>query len=216
MNEPRFVLTLLRHGESVGNAERRWQGQADFPLSETGRAQARALAQRWKDQDERFDRIITSPLARAAETADILSQALDAPVEPEPLWMERNIDALSGLTTDEALTHSTRPGFINPYHPIGGGGEGDWELYLRGGRAIHQLLQRPPGRYLVVSHGGILNQVMYAILGIVPHANDSGPRFRFGNTGFARLQYFPEHHRWAVDGLNDLSHWKQPQQLSEN
>ncbi|MBK8824271.1 MAG: histidine phosphatase family protein [Anaerolineales bacterium] len=43
-----FHITLLRHGESVGNAESRWQGQADFPLTDTGRAQARALAERWK------------------------------------------------------------------------------------------------------------------------------------------------------------------------
>lgn len=43
-----FQITLLRHGESVGNAELRWQGQSDFPLNDTGRAQARALAERWK------------------------------------------------------------------------------------------------------------------------------------------------------------------------
>lgn len=48
-NKP-FVVTLLRHGESVGNAESRWQGQADFPLTRKGRAQAQALAERWQKE----------------------------------------------------------------------------------------------------------------------------------------------------------------------
>jgi bisphosphoglycerate-dependent phosphoglycerate mutase len=40
--DPRYFITLLRQGESVGNGERRIQGQAGFPLTETGRAQASA------------------------------------------------------------------------------------------------------------------------------------------------------------------------------
>jgi 2,3-bisphosphoglycerate-dependent phosphoglycerate mutase len=204
----RFVITLLRHGESVGNAEARWQGQSEFPLTDTGRAQARALAKRWKAEAERFDLIISSPLSRARETSKILSDALNVPLEEDPLWMERNVSKLSGLTPSEVDQRFPRPDFINPYHAVGGDGEGDWELYLRAGQALHNLLRRPVGRYLVVSHGGLLNQVMYAVVGISPHANDSGPRFRFENTGFARLIYNPDRHRWAIDTLNDRAHWK--------
>ena len=42
-----YHVTFLRHGESVGNAEDRFQGHADFPLTEKGRTQARSLADRW-------------------------------------------------------------------------------------------------------------------------------------------------------------------------
>jgi broad specificity phosphatase PhoE len=216
MSESAFHITLLRHGESVANAEGRWQGQSDYPLSETGRAQARALAERWDKDGQLFDLIITSPLARARETATILAEVLRLSVEENPIWLERNIDEFSGLSAEEARNHSLQPDFINPYHPVGGGGEGDWELFLRGGQALHMLLRRPPGRYLVISHGGLLNQVMHAIVGVAPHANDSGPRFRFANTGFARLVYYPGRHRWAIDALNDLSHWNQNLRLSEN
>ena len=45
-NPPVFHITLVRHGESVGNVENRLQGLSDFPLSETGRAQARASRER--------------------------------------------------------------------------------------------------------------------------------------------------------------------------
>jgi len=204
---PRFVFTFLRHGESVGNAEYRRQGQADYPLNETGRLQVRALTDRWLAENVTFDLIFASPLTRARETAEIISAALDAPVEFDPVWMERSAGELSGLTFGE-MRQRPRPEFINPYEDVGGTGEGDWELFLRAGQALHNLLRRPLGRYLIVSHGGLLNQVMYAAAGVTPHANNAGPRFRFENTAFARLVYFPGLHRWEFDALNDYQHLK--------
>ncbi len=203
---PRFIITLLRHGESVGNAEARWQGQADFPLNDTGRAQARALAERWKSEGVTFDHIFASPLLRAKETAEIIAAAIPAPIELVPTLMERAIGEFSGLTGEEVRQFS-RPDFINPYDAVGGSGEGDWELFLRAGQALHQLLRQPVGKYLIVSHGGLLNQFMHAVMGIAPHANSGGPRFRFGNTAFSRLIYFPSQHRWEIDTHNDHTHW---------
>jgi broad specificity phosphatase PhoE len=204
---PRFIFTFLRHGESVGNAESRLQGQKDYPLNDTGRAQARALAQRWQEEQVHFDKIFGSPLARARETAEIISAALNVPVEFDPIWMERAGGELQGLTAAE-MRELPKPDYTNPYVDIGGSGEGDWELFLRAGQALHSLLRQPIGRYLIVSHGGLLNQVVHAAVGITPHANSAGPRFRFENTGFARLVYFPSLHRWELDCLNDHNHWK--------
>ena len=42
--KPIYHFVFVRHGESVGNAESRWQGQSDYPLTEMGRAQARAAS----------------------------------------------------------------------------------------------------------------------------------------------------------------------------
>jgi broad specificity phosphatase PhoE len=97
---------------------------------------------------------------------------------------------------------------VTPYDPIGGEGEGDWALFLRAGQALHSLLRRPAGSYLIVSHGGLLNQLMNAIVGIAPHVDPSGVRFRFENTAFARVIYFPYQHRWSIDALNDRAHLK--------
>ena len=204
----RFNITFLRHGESVGNAESRWQGQANYPLTDKGRQQAQALATRWLDEKRIFDWIVTSPLSRACETAEIIGATLNVPVETDPVWMERNIGQVEGLTAEEVNQRYPDRGFITPFSAIlGNEGEGDWELYLRGGQALQGLLRRAPGRYLVVSHGGMLNQVMYAIIGVTPQANFSGPRFRFNNTGFAHVIYQPESHRWQIDTVNDHAHW---------
>jgi len=203
-----FDIIFLRHGESVGNAESRWQGQADFPLTRKGRQQAKALAKRWQDEGREFDWIVTSPLSRASETAEIIAAALNLPVEKDAIWAERNIGEVAGLTAKEVNQRFPNREFINPFAAIvGNEGEGDWELYLRAGQALHGLLRRKPGRYLVVSHGGLLNQLMYAVVGITPQANFSGPRFRFKNTAFAHLIYHPDSHRWQIDALNDRAHW---------
>jgi broad specificity phosphatase PhoE len=208
MNEaPVYQFVFLRHGESLGNAQSRWQGQSDYPLTEKGRAQVRALAERWKTENIQFDLIISSPLGRAKETAEIIAEALKVKVEFDPIWLERAIGEMEGLTAEE-VRQKPRPPYVTPYDPVGGDGEGDWALFLRAGQALHSLLRRPPGSYLIVSHGGLLNQLMHAIVGIAPHVDPSGVRFRFENTAFARVFYHPQQHRWVIDAVNDHTHWK--------
>jgi broad specificity phosphatase PhoE len=206
-DRPVYHFVFLRHGESLGNAQARWQGQSDYPLTERGRAQARALAERWKSEQVKFDLIVASPLGRAKETAEIVAAALHVTVEVDPILLERHIGEMEGLTAEE-VRKRPQPPYVTPYDSIGGEGEGDWELFLRAGQALHRLLRRPPGRYLIVSHGGLLNQLMNAIIGIAPHVDPSGVRFRFENTAFARVIYYPYQHRWAIDALNDRAHLK--------
>ncbi len=200
-----YDFVFLRHGESVGNAQARFQGQSDYPLTETGRLQAQALAERWLREGLHLDLVITSPLARARETASIIGKALGAPVEEDPIWMERNAGELAGLTREEALEQYPDAEDRTPYDPFGDSGEGDWELFLRAGTAVHQLLKRPPGRYLIVTHGGLLNKVMYAVLGIPVQTHFHGPSFRFDNTGFATLRYLPLRHQWRMIRLESPS-----------
>lgn len=193
-----YDFVFLRHGESVGNAEERFQGQSDFPLTETGREQARALADRWFKEGMKFDLVLTSPLSRAQETAGIVAGKLNVQVEENPIWLERNAGGVSGLTREEASKLFPEPEFTTPYDAFGESGEGDWELYLRAGKALHDLIKRPAGKYLIVTHGGLLNKVMYVILGIPVQANFNGPRFRFNNTGFAEFNYRPARHQWRM------------------
>jgi 2,3-bisphosphoglycerate-dependent phosphoglycerate mutase len=203
---PLYAITLLRHGQSVGNAEGLHQGQSDFPLTAQGEEQARRLMQRWQTEGQRFDLVVSSTLARARQTAEIIATGLGVPLELDPAWMERDNGLLSGLHPDQAQETFPRPSFIHLYQAIGQTGESQWELYLRAGQAVQSLLKRLPGCYLVVSHGAILNMAMYAILGITPQANFIGPRFRFENTSFATLTYHPNEHRWTLLGVNDQAH----------
>ena len=201
-----FCITLLRHGESQGNFEGRHQGQADFPLTDLGRTQTKALVDRWIAEKKEFDLVISSPLLRARETAEIIASQLDIPLEFDPIWMERDNGLMAGLSPEEVLETLPQYDFIHPYQPIGQTGESQWELYLRAGKAVQSLIYKSPGSYLIVSHGGFLNMFFYATLGIVPQPNFHGPRFRFNNTAFATLNYNPSSHRWYVLGVNDYLH----------
>lgn len=205
--KPVYHFVFLRHGESTGNAESRWQGQSDYPLTERGRAQAAALANRWRTEGVKFDLTISSTLVRAKETAEIIATALQVPLELDEIWLERDIGEMEGLTSSE-VQQRPRPPYVTPYDSVGGDGEGDWALFLRAGQALHSLLKRPAGSYLIVSHGGLLNQLMHAIVGVAHHADPSGVRFRFENTSFARVMYLPHQHRWAIDAVNDHAHIK--------
>ena len=208
-DSPLYQITFLRHGESVGNLENRFQGHADFPLTEIGRAQARALAERSQTEGRAFDRVFSSPLARARETAEIVCAALDAPLELDPQWMEINNGLLAGLSDEEANQAVPRPQFMTPYTRFGRTGESRWEVYLRAGRGIQRILDLPPGSYLVTAHGGILNMAMYSILGIPIQADSTGPRFMFHNTTFTMFTYEPEHHTWRMLNFDHRPHWKE-------
>lgn len=193
-----YIITFVRHGQSTGNAQGIHQGQSDFPLSETGREQVRALAARWAAAGVRYDRLITSPLARARETAEILAAALSLPLETDPLWMERHAGQLQGLPFDDPSAQSLGTPFFTPYVHVGQTGESELELMARGALAVQSLIDRGPGRYLVVSHGALLNRVMFAIMGIAVQPNFQGFAFGFGNTAFATLRYRPQAHKWRL------------------
>ncbi|MBG0784015.1 MAG: histidine phosphatase family protein [Anaerolineaceae bacterium] len=201
-----YTLVFLRHAESVGNAEGFFQGQKDFPLTPRGGKQVRRLIARWQADGTQIDQVITSPLQRAAGTAEMICQAFNCPLEIDPDWRERNVGRFTGLKREEADLVYPKPEFFTPYDNMGETGEGDWALFLRAGNALQRILRKPPARYVIVSHGGILNQALHVILGMTPQANGQGVHFRFVNTAFATVYYEPEQHRWVIWGLNDFTH----------
>jgi 2,3-bisphosphoglycerate-dependent phosphoglycerate mutase len=201
-------ITFLRHGESVGNLENRFQGQADFPLTDRGRNQARQLARRWQAEKITFDRVISSPLARARETAEIICGGLKVLLEIDPEWMEIDNGLIAGMNYEDAAQVIPEPEFMTPYTRFGKTGESRWEVFLRAGHNIQKLLDHPTGRTLVVAHGGILNMAMYAILNIPVQADHSGARFMFHNTTFATFNYDADHHTWSLLHFDDRPHLK--------
>jgi len=88
-------LALLRHGPTDWNARHRLQGRADIPLSDSGRA---AVARRTVTAELAGFRWLTSPLARARQTAEALGVA----AEPEPALIEMDYGSWEGLTLAEA------------------------------------------------------------------------------------------------------------------
>ena len=192
-------LTFLRHGQSVANRDGIVQGHLDSPLSALGRAQAEAIATAWGREPLRYELIISSPLKRASETALILSDRLGVPIELEPQWVERDLGHAQGTRVQDflgaSLGRSARPPFTAAYED----GEGSWDIYLRAAAAVQSVVRRHPGRYLIVSHGGILNGALRVILGVAPGPGHS-PRFEFGNCGYAHLSMDTDG-AWTVHAL---------------
>jgi broad specificity phosphatase PhoE len=196
-----YHFFFIRHAESTGNAAKIFQGWADFPLSERGLEQARLLAQEWAREERRFDLCISSPLMRARQTAEIFAEALGVAIEFDPDWRELHNGIFAGLTS-EAVGDRFSESEMTPYVHYGESGESRWQLFLRVGNALQRLMDRGPGRYLVVSHGGALNMAMYAMLGI-PLQTIRGPRFYFSNLGFAEVEYDPVKKRWELKRLEN-------------
>jgi 2,3-bisphosphoglycerate-dependent phosphoglycerate mutase len=126
---------------------------------------------------------------------------LDVSLEVDPIWIERSFGQLEGLLLDE-IDHIQPPiDYYHPYLAIGATGESQTDLYLRASQAIQSLLRRPPGCYLIVSHGAMLNKVFYAIFGITPAGHYNSPVFPLGNMAFASISYNPEARQWLFHSL---------------
>ncbi len=159
-------LLLVRHGETDWNRERRFQGHADPSLNETGRAQARALADDLAG--EAIDAVYTSDLARARETAEIVAARLDAEVVPLRELREIDVGEWQGLTWPEI--EERHPEGAERWHRDGHGWESGETYDALGERivaALRSIAARHPGqRVLVVGHGGTVRATRAFVEGV--------------------------------------------------
>lgn len=149
-------LVVLRHGESEWNAQRRWQGRQDPPLTHRGRRQAAATA----DLLGQFDAIWCSSLRRASETAAIIGELLGVgPVLADDRLQERGFGAWEGLTADEIeagwpghLAAGRRPDDAEPAE----------SLLARVRSCVADIVAtHPGGEVLVVCHAGVLRTLRH-------------------------------------------------------
>lgn len=201
-------ITLLRHGESEANQAQILQGQIDSPLSERGRQQARDTACSWLAAGVSFDRLVSSPLLRARQTAEIVAQVLGSSqeIEEDPVWAERSFGSLEGKTFQQIRDLDPPIDYFQPYEPIGGDGESQMDLYVRAVQGLQQLVRAGPQRILVVSHGALIGKTLYAVLGLTPQGRYS-PVFSMGNTTYINLGYSSETHQWFFYGFNNPDEW---------
>ena len=202
-----ITICFLRHGRSSGDDEGVHEGRYDAALTEMGRAQAKERAVGWKEHGIKFDLIISSTLQRAHETARIMAEILQTPLETDSDWMEVDNRPLAGLPFEVAASRFPRPAFRNPYELFYGEGECDWEIHCREIRAVEKIIRRGPGSYLIVSHGGILNAALRSIVGASPPINGQhGIWFALGDTGYVKTVYSPAKHQWFIETL--ISEWQ--------
>jgi broad specificity phosphatase PhoE len=145
-------ILIVRHGQSEWNAVGKWQGQADIPLSDLGRAQAHAAAAKLGT----FDGYMASPLLRAWETATIITAHLGVgPITPMIEFVERSAGEWSGLT--RAHIEEQWPGYLAdgrrpPSYEL------DDSLRLRVASGLAKVVDvvGPDGTALVFAHGGLI------------------------------------------------------------
>lgn len=212
--QDRLKLVFIRHAESVGNVERRMQGHADYDLTDRGRQQARQLAEHLWKTGQPPSKVYSSPLKRAAQTAEILLQAKDAlgqaapskiPSNPpsNPPSIEYAEDLLEfqngifkGLTWDEARERypelcanlEASPDWISaPGAETLQDGRDRAERFIQ-----HVLAHHHNGEMLwIVSHGWILQHLIAAMLG-----SDRTWHVPIKNT--AVFEFWLERSRWTL------------------
>ena len=150
------TLLLARHGETDWNREQRFQGRADPPLNQTGRAQAVELSVALAA--DRLAAVYSSPLRRALETAEIVAGAHDQEPVPVDALMEIDVGSWQGLTRLE-IEQGHPEQFARWRDYASGFGFSDGESYERlGARVIPALLElaaaHPGERLLAVTHAG--------------------------------------------------------------
>ncbi len=157
-------ILLLRHGETDWNIQRRFQGSRDTPLNGNGERQAREVSprvRRWRPE-----RVLSSPLRRALETALIATGLPRESVRIVPELREINFGAWEGQTAARLRENDElfRRWVHRPFGVAPSGGETEAEILGRA-RAVLALLEScPEERVLVVSHGGTLRALLSAAL----------------------------------------------------
>jgi len=141
-------IALVRHGETEWSRSGRHTGRTDVPLTETGRAQARAAATLVRDLP--IARVRTSPLSRARETCSLLDCGADT--EPDADLLEWDYGAYEGRTTREI--RETVPGWTVWSAPCPDGETGA-EVAARVDRVIASA-RAADGTTLIVAHGHVL------------------------------------------------------------
>jgi 2,3-bisphosphoglycerate-dependent phosphoglycerate mutase len=197
-----YNIVLIRHGRSRADDEKRCEGRYDSPLTEVGKGQAIKTATALKSLGFQFDTILSSPLLRALETAEIINREYEVTVVTESLLLEHDNGIIAGMLKTELEEKYPLPPFDSPfrYYPQRTGENAIME-HARAGLALNSIIDRGPGSYLVVSHGGILNAIVRNILGIPPIVNGSGIVLNFCDNTYMQLTYFEERHLWRLEKM---------------
>jgi probable phosphoglycerate mutase len=151
------VFAFIRHGQTDWNRDDRLQGSSDIPLNDTGRAQAHEAAALLRDGG--WDAIVSSPLSRARETAEIIAADLGIELGPSyPAFVERDYGINEGGSSSEIVArHPDRD------YP---GAESLASVVARGKAGLEQVAADFGERdTIIVCHGTIIRYTLAALAG---------------------------------------------------
>jgi probable phosphoglycerate mutase len=192
------TIIVVRHAETTWNRERRMQGTTDTKLSDTGRAQADALARRLAD--ETFSALYSSDLSRARDTARVIARHSGRELRLDPRLRERRFGVFEGLTADEIRARypeeyecfaSRDPDYEVP------GGESARGFMRRCLGCLAEIAERHEGgEIVVVTHGLVLDALYREAHGLehgvprpVPLINASVNVFAYSASAWRMLSW---------------------------
>lgn len=207
-------LLLIRHGETEHNAQQLAMGRADIPLSERGRRQALALAAAlgggvppMVPGAPTISAVYSSPLSRAATTAEPLAKALGVAVHTEPDLIEMDIGEMEGQTY--GVVRERYPEFLRAWlsdaladAAMPGGGETLRQVQERAWGAVAAIRDRHPGETVAaVTHNFVIVTTLCRALAL-PLAQFR--RLRHELAAVSVVELAPE--RETVLAVNDRCH----------
>jgi len=207
MTTPKTTFLVIRHGETHWNAHQRFQGHGDSPLTARGRSETQALGQRLKHIP--FDRLISSDLGRAMETAHIIAGHNGHALEVDSALRERNYGELEGLTVPEIRSGHPEaykrllvgdPGYVIP------GGESRQQHFDRNIAFFKAFVRENPGTTVaLVVHGGVLDSLFRFV---VDRPLDQPPCFTAVNSSLSIIGHGPFFFatRWMIQTWGDVGH----------
>ena len=192
-------VIIIRHGQSQGNAEGRFGGHTDTPLSPRGRRQAEATARALAS--EKFDAIYSSDLPRAIETATPLANLTGAPLETTEALRERSVGVMEGLTFEEAAErHPEQYQALlrRDFDHVLLGGESYRQTLDRASRQLDEAIEKHQGgRIALFAHTGTICILILHLMGAldapelkpvwIGTANCGIARFDLRDDGFVRV-----------------------------
>jgi broad specificity phosphatase PhoE len=186
-------VTLVRHGETEWSASGKHTGRTDIPLTEEGERKARGLSERLKGA--KFDRVFTSPLARARRTCELAGFGAVAKVDPDLL--EWNYGDYEGRKTGEILAE--RPGWLL-FRDGCPNGEQPADVGARADRVIARL-RAAESPAIVFSSGHILRVLAARWLDLAP---SEGRLFMLGTASISVLGYEHDKNEPAIHLWNEI------------
>jgi probable phosphoglycerate mutase len=198
---------LIRHGQSKGNAERRFGGHTATPLSARGRKQAEVTARTLKA--ESLTAIYSSDLARAMETARPLANLTALPVNGTNAFRERSVGVLEGLTfEDAAQQHPEQYAALlrRDFEHVLTGGESYRQLLDRAWQKLDEIIaQNRGGKIAVFSHTGTICILALHLMGALDSPELKPVWISSANCGITRFELRDEGVVRVVN-VNDTSH----------
>ena len=148
------MIYLIRHGQTDWNVERKIQGQTDIPLNINGKQQAKEAAE--EIANLKIDKIISSDLSRAKETAEIINKKVGAKITFDKRLREVNYGNYEGAQIDKFTDEQWK---IFNETPEKIKGESRQQVYDRVKSFIDEI--KDDENVLVVTHGGSLRMMLY-------------------------------------------------------